>query len=101
MGGGGGLAILGLKNEGGFKFAGFKGPFVFWVLNFPVGFGFRRRKSPLLAIFKVSQKTDSYKELFNFAKDLIFDPNFWVDVDYLCSISDYSYKIPVGFIVKW
>ena len=30
----------------------------------------------------VSQKTDSYKELFNFAKDLIFDPNFWVDVDY-------------------
>ena len=47
----------------------------------------------------VSQKTDSYKELFNFAKDLIFDPNFWVDVDYLCSISDNSYKIPVGFIV--
>ena len=58
----------------------------------------------------VSQKTDSYKELFNFAKDLIFDPHFWVDVDYLCSIlvpiilivilrfSDNSYKIPVGFI---
>ena len=58
----------------------------------------------------VFQKTDSYKELFNFAKDLIFDPHFWVDVDYLCSIlvpiilivilrfSDNSYTIPVGFI---
>ena len=32
------------------KFAGFWGAFGFWVLNDPGGFGFRRRKSPLLVL---------------------------------------------------
>ena len=56
----------------------------------------------------VSDKSDAYKNLFDSAKDLVFDPHFWIEVDYLCSIlepiivllrlSDNSLKIPVGFI---
>jgi hypothetical protein len=56
----------------------------------------------------VNNKSDGYKNLFECAKDLVFDPHFWVDVDYLCSIlepiiillrlSDNSLKILIGFI---
>ena len=31
----------------------------------------------------VSAKSQSYKDLFKVAKDLIFDPKFWKDVDYI------------------
>ena len=56
----------------------------------------------------VSNKSNAYKSLFECAKDLVFDPHFCIEVDYLCSIlepievllrfSDNSLKIPVGFI---
>ena len=62
---------------------------------------------PVLAE-SVSKKAPSYKELFQTAKDLIFDPQFWLDVNYLYAIlepiikllrlSDNSSKIPVGFV---
>ena len=56
----------------------------------------------------VSNKSNAYKNLFDSAKDLVFDPHFWIEVDYLCSVlepiivllrlSDNSLEIPVGFI---
>jgi hypothetical protein len=56
----------------------------------------------------VSAKSQSYKDLFKVAKDLIFDPKFWKDVDYIHSImepiilllrlTDNDNKIPVGFV---
>ena len=56
----------------------------------------------------VSAKSQSYKDLFKVAKDLIFDPKFWKDVDYIHSImepiilllrlTDNNNKIPVGFV---
>ena len=48
--GGGGVGHFGSETKGVSEFSGFRGLLVFAVLNFPVGFGFRRRKSPLPAL---------------------------------------------------
>ena len=46
-----GLAILGLKKRGGFQNLQDSGePFGLWRVEFSRGFGFRRKKSPLLAL---------------------------------------------------
>ena len=34
----------------------------------------------------VSNKSDAYKNLFECAKDLVFNPHFWIEVNCLCLI---------------